>query len=91
MAGVSFDHKKLLKATYDPNEPLDAAKFQNMVLRFMEKVRQARLQDPSDRHNGVDRQSKKTIKAFCNLVSDKEVWGLAQMVVPEFRAAMEEQ
>ena len=74
--------KKLVKSNYDLNNPLDTAQFQQTVYKFMEPVRADSLGNP----NGEELMDK-----FCKLVDDKQVWHLAQMVVPEFRSGREEQ
>ena len=81
MASQDFA-KKLVKSNYDLNNPLDTARFQQVVSEFMKLVRADSLGDP----NGEE-----LIDKFCKLVDDKQVWHLAQMVVPEFRSGREEQ
>ena len=81
MASMTFS-ERLIKSKYNLDYPLDAARFQQTVFEFMELVRDDSLDDP----NGEE-----LIDKFCNLVNDKEVWSLAQMVVPEFRSTREEQ
>lgn len=81
MASQDFS-ERLIKSRYDPNDPLKVAQFQETVFEFMKLVRDDNLGDP----NGA-----KLMDKFCELVNDKKVWHLAQMVVPEFRSTREEQ
>ena len=81
MASQAFS-ERLVKANYDFNNPLEAARFQKTVFEFMKLVKDDSLGDP----NGEELMDK-----FCKLVNDREVWHLAQMVVPEFRSSREEQ
>lgn len=77
-----FNRQKLDKARYDINNPLDAARFQHNVMEFMSLIRN------SDRSNDINQQ---LVDEFCEFVDDKEVWHLAQMVVPEFRLSLVKQ
>ena len=89
MAQMIFDHQKLDKARYDINNPLDAARFQHNVMEFMDLVRNTDVVgELSDRNNNINRQ---LVDGFCGFVDDKEVWHLAQMVIPEFRSSLMEQ
>ena len=88
MASMIFDHQKLDKARYDINNPLDAARFQHNVMEFMNLVRNTVIDELSDRSNNENRQ---LVDEFCGFIDDKEVWHLAQMVVPEFRLSLVEQ
>ena len=81
MASQAFS-ERLVKANYDFNNPLDAARFQHTVFEFMKLVKDDSFGDP----NGEELMDK-----FCKLVNDREVWHFAQTVVPEFRSAREEQ
>ena len=81
MASQAFSDR-LIKAEYDLNDPLDAARFQKTVFEFMKRVKDGRFRGP-DREELMD--------MFCKFVDDRKVWHLAQMVVPEFRSAREEQ
>lgn len=74
--------EKLVKSEYNLNNPLDTARFQQTVSEFMKPVRADSLNDP----NGEELMDK-----FCKLIDDKQVWYLAQMVIPEFRSGREEQ
>ncbi len=74
--------ERLIKANYDLNNPLDAARFQQTVFEFMKLVKGNSLGDP----NGAE-----LMDQFCKFVDDKQVWHLAQTVVPEFRSSREEQ
>ena len=81
MASQDFS-ERLMKSGYNLDDPLEAARFQKTVLEFMKNVRDDSLGGPS---------GKELMDKFCKLVDDREVWHLAQMVVPEFRSAREEQ
>ena len=81
MASQAFS-ERLVKANYDFNNPLEAARFQKTIFEFMKLVKDDSLGDP----NGEELMDK-----FCKLVNDREVWHLAQTVVPEFRSSREEQ
>ena len=73
--------ERLQKSRYNPDVALDAARFQETVFEFMKLVRNNSLGYP----DGEELMDK-----FCNLVNNKAVWRLAQMVVPEFRSLQEE-
>lgn len=84
MAQITFDYRKLDKTGYDINNPLDAARFQYNVMEFMDLVRHTVINKLSD-------TNRQLVEKFCKFVDDKEVWHLAQMVVPEFRLSLMEQ
>ena len=87
MAQMIFNLQKLDKTRYDINNPLDAARFQQNVIEFMDLVRSANISELSKSNN----ESRKLVDKFCKFVDDKDVWHLAQMVIPEFRSSLEEQ
>lgn len=60
---------------------LDAAQCQRTILDFMALVRD----DAFDSLGGGQ-----LVKDFCGLVNHKDVWHLAEMVVPEFRMSKAE-
>ncbi len=74
--------ERLIKANYDFNNPLDAARFQRTVFEFMKLVNANSLGDP---------KGAELMDQYCKFVDDKEVWHLAQTMVPEFRSSREEQ
>lgn len=74
MAAPVFD---VVRANYDLSKPLEAARFQHTVLKFMEAVR-------SNTFRGAE--GVQLMDDFCTFVSSKHVWRLAQNVVPEFRS-----
>lgn len=88
MAPIIFDYQKLDKAKYDVHNPLDAARFQQNVMEFMDLVRETTVGDFNDKSNNENRR---LVDEFCRFVNDKEVWHLAQMVIPEFRSSLVEQ
>lgn len=75
MAALTYD---LLRGNYDLSKPLEAARFQQTSMHFMEAVRKDAFQDIKGR---------RLMNEFCTFVSSKHVWQLAQNVVPEFRSA----
>ena len=83
MAQIVFDHQKLNKARYDVHNPLDAACFQRTVMEFMDLIRNTVV--------GGNNNNRHLVDEFCRFVDDKEVWHLAQMVIPEFRSSLVEQ
>lgn len=82
MAQDKFDAAQFDGGQYDRNEPLDLARFQRTVERFMVLLRSNDLTCPNDQ--GL-------LDEFCKFVDNSEVWHLAQTVTPEFRLAKEEQ
>ena len=78
----SYRHKFKLISHNDLQEPLDAARFQNVVFKFMEDVRS---------NVWSTEEGEVLMNDFCDYVKYEEVWHLAQMIVPEFRLALEEQ
>ena len=75
MAAPTYD---LVRGNYDLSKPLEAARFQQTSLRFMEAVRKDAFQD---------KKGRRLMDEFCTFVSSKHVWQIAQNVVPEFRSA----
>ena len=88
MAQMTFDHQKLIQARCDVHNPLDAARFQHTVMEFMDLVRNTVIGELSD---GSKNEVRQLVDEFCRFVNDKEVWHLAQMVIPEFRSSLVEQ
>ena len=82
MATQTFARERLDQKSYDLNNPLEAARFQQTVLDFMELARVDESTVPNA--DGI-------LTEFCEFVDDPEVWHLAQTVVPEFRSSAEAQ
>ena len=82
MSPKMFDSARFCPSGYDLNNPLDCAKFQHTVEEFMGSVRDNTFRYPTDQ---------KLLDEFCGFVNNKEVWCLAQTMVPEFRLAREDQ
>lgn len=77
MASLFYD---LERRNYNLSDPLEGPRLQRVPLEFMEDVRNNVFQGP----HGLELMDK-----FCTFISSKDVWHLAQMVVPEFRSAPE--
>ena len=75
-ATQQFDFDKGSYGLRRPLWPQDAARFQIIVVDFMDLVRQKDgLKDPDDRPL-VDR--------FCKFIDDMDMWHLVEPMVPEF-------
>ena len=77
-----FDVARLDRDGYDWDVPLHLARLQRTVEDFMTLIKNNEVMYPDDQ--GI-------LDRFCVLVNDARVWPLAQMVVPEFRSAKEDQ
>ncbi len=77
-----FDPALLVSANYVISDPLETARLQSTVIQFMDLVRTGSIRVP---------ESRELINEFCQFVDDIIVWRHAQMVVPEFRFALEDQ
>ena len=48
------------------------------------------LSEPAQMFSTIDGQNRQLVNEFCRFIDDKEVWHLAQMVIPEFRLLLVE-
>ena len=76
-----------LTREYGLNDPLEATRFQNNVMQYMDIVR-ATISGISQEDDDANRQ---LADQFCSVIDDKKVWNLAEMVIPEFQLALAEQ
>ena len=67
---------RLQPDSYDFEDPVDASRCQTTIRDFMSLVERNSLR--SDK-------GKDLMTQFCGFVYNRKVWGLAQMVVPQFR------
>ncbi|KAL8762049.1 MAG: hypothetical protein Q9184_001896 [Pyrenodesmia sp. 2 TL-2023] len=63
---------------YDFEDPIDAGRCQTAVRNFMRLVKENSLQ-------GSGSEGLRLMTDFCRFLLHDDVWGLARMVVPEFR------
>ena len=68
----------LERSHYDLSKALEAARFQRTAFNFMDGVRANAFQGP---------EGSRLMDDFCAFVSSRDVWRLAQNLVPEFRSA----
>ena len=68
----------LVRGHYDLSKPLEAARFQRTAMDFLAGVRANAFHGP---------EGSRLMDEFCAFVSSRDVWRLAQNVVPEFRSA----
>ena len=81
-----FDNSKF-QCEYDLNDPQKTSLLQHTIMEFMDEVRKT----TSGTSPSIDKSNRALVNEFCEFVDDKEVWHLAQAVIPEFRFSLVEQ
>ena len=73
---TTFDENDLTPERYRLTDPIEAVKYQNVVERFMEIVRN---------DSAYLRDKQHLVAKFCRILDDDDAWELALMIVPELR------